>query len=96
MIDLIDNLPGLLLYFFPGFFGVCTFRFLTDKKLSSDLLWVESVGLSYIGLALVRLTMHLQTEWSTFLWQSLLCLFIGVICAKLFRCPWAQEKLRLR
>lgn len=94
MIDLIDNLPVLLLYFFPGFFGVCAFRFLSDKKISSDLLWIESIGLSYVGLALIRLITHLQTEWSTFLWQSILCLFVGVVGAKLFRWPFIQGKLQ--
>lgn len=98
MDDVWNNIPNLLLYVIPGFCGVCVFRKLTHQKVKEDLLWVESIGCSYLSCALIQWVavsclMDIRNNTLCLL-STGLCLIVSVLLAKLFRWPRFRSALR--
>lgn len=91
--ELCDNIPVVLLYILPGFIGICVHRILTDRKINADLLWAESIGLSYVGLSFAKICFVEQTEWGTFLLQTVICCLMAIAAAKIIRHPKFQVQL---
>lgn len=96
--DLWNHIPELLLYVVPGFCGVCVFRRLTHQKVKEDLLWVESIGCSYLSCALIQWlftarSLHVE-ENGLCLWSTVLCMLVAVVLAKLFRWPKFRQMLQ--
>lgn len=50
-----NNIPILLQYFFPGFFFILTFKYLTNIKPKSSTIFIMSVAISYFSICFLSL-----------------------------------------
>jgi len=90
---LLKNIPTIFQYFFPGYWSIILFSFLTSKKIDRKMLLVLSCLFSYLSITLISLFKQINNTLILSGVSFIVLTIITIIVSILYSAKWFKKIL---